>query len=348
MAAEDRNGALNQRQHTLLLAAIHEFILTAGPVGSQQLASHHPVGIRAAMVRNIMAELEDGGFLYQPHTSAGRIPTERAFRYFVDSLIPPPPIPFHERAQIELHYSAPSPDINEVVRDTSRFLALLTGQAAIVMAPRLDSVNIDRVQFVRLREREVLAVFIAKAGGVQNRLVQTDDDYSEAELDRMAGYLNESLSGRTLEQARQWIQERLSEDWANYDRLSRAALMLGDAIARNPALTEVYVEGGSKALDQPEFADPTRLRELLRALEDKTALLDLLERTLTRNGLMVSIGSENHHAGLSDFSVVAASYASGAMPLGSLAIIGPVRMDYERVIPLVSYTAKVLSRAFEH
>jgi heat-inducible transcriptional repressor len=332
-----------------LLAAVQEFITTAEPVGSQQLVARHQLGVRAAMVRNLMAELEEAGYLSQPHTSAGRIPTDKAFRYYVDHLMPQPPIGFEDRSQIELHYSVPTGDIHEIIRDTSRLLTLMTGQAALVMAPRLEAVVLERVQFVRLREREVLAVFVAVAGGIQNRFVQTDADHSQAELDRMAGYLNESLHGRTLEQARMWIEERLKEDRANYDRFMHTALVLGDTIARGTtAPAELYIDGSSKALDQPEFADPNRLRELLRALDDRTALLELLEQSLSHPGPMISIGSENFDARLSGFSVVAAAYASGAMPLGSLAVVGPVRMDYDRVIPLVSYTARALSRILEH
>lgn len=337
---------LTHRQHLLLLAAVQEFIARAEPVGSHQLAVRHTLGVRSAMVRNLMGELEEAGFLAQPHTSAGRVPTHKGFRYFVDHLAPA--IPFRDRAQIELHYSALPTDLNAVIRDTSRLLALMTGQAAVVTGPRLESVTLERVQFVRLREREILAVFIAVAGGGQNRLVATGEDYQQAELDRMAAFLNESLIGRTLEQAREWIESSLREDRANYDRFMRVALTLGGEVVRPDVEAEIYVEGSLKALEQPEFADREKLRELLSALEDKTALLDLLDRTLSRSGPVVSIGAENVHARLADFSVVAASYASGALPLGSLAILGPVRMDYERVIPLVSYTARALSRALDH
>jgi len=348
MLSSARNEDLTHRQHALLLAAVQEFISTAGPVGSHQLAARHPLGVRSAMVRNLMAELEEAGFLSQPHTSAGRVPTDKAFRYYVDHLEPSPPIAFEDRTQIELHYSIRASDIGETIRDTSRLLALMTGQAAVVMAPRLESVLIERVQFFRLRQCEVLAVFVIVAGGVQNRLLHTEQDHSQSELDRMSGYLNESLSGRTLIQARLWIEEQLKEDRANYDRFVREALILGGAVARIPTPTEVYVEGSVNAVDQPEFADPGKLRELLRALEDKTALLDLLERSFKQNGMTVSIGSENFDLRLSGLSVVAASYASGVLPLGSLAIVGPVRMDYERVIPLVSYMARALSRVLEH
>jgi heat-inducible transcriptional repressor len=347
MRASSKHDELSGRQHSLLLAAIHEFIATAQPVGSHQLAARRSLGIRAAMVRNLMAELDESGYLLQPHTSAGRVPTERAFRYFVDHLTLPP-IRFADRTRIEFHYSAPASDSTEVIRDTSRLLALMTGQAAVVMAPRLESVQLKQVQLVRLREHEVLAIFVVATGGVHNRLLHTDSDYSQPDLDRMSGYLNESLGGRTLEQARAWMVQQLKQERALYDQFMHAALVMGGAIASNPSPAEIYVEGSSKALDQPEFAEPAKVRELLRALDDKTALLDLLERALTQSGLIVSIGSENFDARLSGLSVVASPYISGAHPLGSLAVVGPVRMDYERVIPLVSYTARALSRALEH
>ena len=348
METPTAQGELSYRQHSVLLATVQEFIATAEPVGSQQIAARYPLGVRAAMVRNLMAELESAGYLRQPHTSAGRVPTDRAFRYYVDHIMSVRHIGFEDRAQIELCYSAGPRELGEVMRETSRLLALLTGQAALVMAPRLEAIKLERVSFVRLREREVLAIFVAAADGVHNRLVQTEQDHSQEELDRMARYLNEALHGRTLEEAREWIEERQREDRARYDRFMRAALALGGALAERAGSSEVYVEGSAKVADQPEFADHDRMRELLHALEDRSALLDLLERSLAHSGPTVSIGSENFDARLTSLSVVAASYQSGAIPLGSVAIVGPVRMDYERVIPLVDYTARTLSRLLEH
>ncbi len=229
------------------------------------------------------------------------------------------------------------------MRETSRLLALMTGQAAVVLTPRFESIELTRVNFIRLRESQVMAVLIARGGGVQTRVVDSGRDYSQDELERMARYLNESLEGRTLEQARTWIEGALREERGRYDQFTRSALTLGDAIVSQPIPAEVYVEGSAKALQQPEFSDPEKLRELLGALEDKTALLDLLERTLRAGSVEVSIGSE-HDPRLSDLSIVAAAYGRGAMPLGSLGVVGPVRMDYERVIGLVDYTARALSR----
>ncbi len=337
---------LGGRRHSLLLAAVSEFIATAEPVGSNQIASRHHLGIKSAMVRNMMSELEDAGFLSQPHTSAGRVPTDKAFRYYVDHLAGAARIGFEDRSQIELHYSGRGRDIALLMRDTPKLLSILTGQAAMVMAPRLESVELERVNFIRIREREVLAVFVSTTGAVQNRLVMTDRDHAQGELDRMAGYLNESLGGRTLDQAREWIEVQLKQERARYDRFMRDALVLGEAIAGHPDAIEVYVDGSVQALEQPEFSDPGKVRELLRALDDKTALLELLERSIREQGVMVSIGSESPR--LSGFAVVAAPYVGGSKPLGSLAIVGPVRMDYERVIPLVEYTARALSKILEH
>lgn len=339
---QDGASGLSPRQHALLLAAVQEFIANAEPVGSQQLATRHTLGVRAAMVRNLLSELEEAGFLLQPHTSAGRVPTEKGFRYFVDHVAPT--LPFRDRAQIELHYSAPPADLNALIRDTSRLLAAMTGQAALVSAPRLESLTVEEVRFIRLREREVLAIFIAIPSGVHNRLMALDRDYSQPELERMGAFLNESLVGRTLEQARDWINDNLREERARYDQFRRTALELGGAAVGPATPAELYVEGSAQALEQPEFANPGKLRELLRALDDKDALLDLLERALTQFGPVIAIGSENPDARLAGLSVVAASYARGASQLGGLAILGPVRMDYERLIPLVGYTAKALSR----
>jgi heat-inducible transcriptional repressor len=336
-------GDLDRRHHLLLIAVIQDFVATAEPVGSHHLVSRYSLGVRAATVRNMMAELEADNFLYQPHTSAGRVPTAKAFRYYVDYLMPKRQVGRNDRVQIEYCYSERTRDLTEVMRETSRLLALLTGQAAVVLTPRFEAIELERVNFIRLRETQVMAVLVARGGGVQTRVVDAGRDYGQEELERMARYLNDSLQGRTLEQVRTWIEAALRADRVRYDEFMHAALTLGDAVVNRAVPAEVYVEGSAKALQQPEFSDPDKLRELLGALEDKTALLDLLERTLQAGSVEVSIGDE-HDPRLSDLSVVAAAYSKGTMPVGSLGVVGPMRMDYERVIGLVDYTARALSR----
>jgi heat-inducible transcriptional repressor len=339
-------GDVGRRRHALLLAVIHDFVASAEPIGSHHIVSKYSLGVSAATVRSMMAELEAENYLQQPHTSAGRVPTAKAFRYYVDYVTPKRQIGRNDRVQIEFCYSERSRDLAEVMRETSRLLAVLTGQAAVVLTPRFEAIELRRVNFIRLREAQVMAVLIAMGGGVQSRIIDSGRDYTQDELERMARYLNDCLEGRNLEQARAWIENALKEERTRYDSFVRAALTLGDAAVSRPVPAEVYVEGSAKALQQPEFSDPDKLRELLGALEDKTALLDLLERTLRAGSVEVSIGAE-HDPRLSALSVVAAAYSKGAMPLGSVGVVGPVRMDYERVIALVDYTARVLSRTLE-
>jgi heat-inducible transcriptional repressor len=347
MDREDETKTLSPRRQALLLAVVQEFISTAAPVGSHQIVAHHSIGVRGAMVRSMMAELEETGYLSHPHTSAGRVPTDKAYRLYVDRALESSHIGFQDRAQIELHYSSRARDLGQIMRDTPRLLALLTGQAAMVMAPRLEAMVLERVNFIRLRDNQVLAVFVAAAGPIYQHLVETRHDHSQDILDRMARYLNESLAGRTLDETRRWIEQRLKEERAAYDSFVREALALGEIVAEHVRRAEVFVEGSAKALNQPEFANPERMRELLLALDDKTALLELLERALDQERLTVSIGSENYDPRLAGLSVVAAPYATGSTPIGSLAVVGPVRMDYERVIPLVEYAARALSRLLE-
>jgi len=346
MTSDVWSGELGRRRHALLVAVIQDFVASAEPVGSHHIVSKYSLGVRAATVRNMMAALEAENYLYQPHTSAGRVPTAKAFRYYVDYVMPKRQIGRKDRVQIEYCYSERSRDLSEVMRETSRMLALLTGQAALVLTPRFEAIELRRVNFIRLSETQVMAVLIATGGGVQTRIIDSGRDYTQDELERMGNYLNECLEGRNLEQARAWIENALKEERTRYDRFVHAALTLGDAAVSRPVPVEVYVEGSAKALQQPEFSDPDKLRELLGALEDKSALLDLLERTLRAGSVEVSIGAE-HDPRLSDLSVVAAAYSQGAKPLGSVGVVGPMRMDYERVIALVDYTARTLTRVLE-
>jgi heat-inducible transcriptional repressor len=340
---------LSARQENLLMVVVDEFVSTAQPIGSHHIARRYSLGIKAATIRSIMGELEQKGYLTRPHASAGRVPTEKAFRQYVDRVLPHRNITFSDRSRIELHYSIHHPvsDFDAVIRETSRMLASLTGQAAMVMAPRLEDRTIERVNFLRIRTMQVLVTFVARGGAVHNRLVETDHDHSQDELDRMARYLNDSMQGRTLEQVRAWIARELGEERARYDSFMREALSLGKVVATWPRTAEIYIEGGAQVCEQPEFSDNRKLRELIRALEDKTALLELLERSLGHSEPTVSIGTENFDARLAEFSVVAASYTSEKTPPGSLAVLGPLRMDYPRIIPLVDYTARTLSRLLD-
>jgi heat-inducible transcriptional repressor len=345
MINEDGRDDVARRRHALLLAVVDDFVKTAEPVGSHHLASRYALGVKAATIRAMMAELERENYLYQPYTSAGRIPTDKGFRYYVDHLRPSWRISQQDKTHIEYHYSARERDVGALLRDTGHLLALLSGQVAVVVTPRFEAIELAEVALTRLRQRQVLALFVA-AGAIHQRVIETERDYSSEELQRMAVYLNRIVEGRTLEDARALIETALGEEGGGYDRFVREALRLGEAVVSGPVPVDVLVEGGAKVVHQPEFDDPGRLRQLIEAMEDKSTLLGLLENTLEDESVDVSIGSE-HAPRLSDLSMVGAPYRHGSAPVGALAVLGPVRMDYGRVIALVDYTARALSRALQ-
>lgn len=335
---------LSARLGNVLLAAVEEFIASAGPVGSQQLAAHRRLRVGPAMLRSLMAELESSGYLWQPHVSSGRVPTEKAFRFYVNRALAASRISFEDRAQIEYHYSQSASDADEAIRKTSRFLALLTRQAALVMTPRVAQMALARAKFAWLRPRRVMAIVVTDAGTVHSQPVSIDETVSQEQLDRMAAYLNKRLHGLPLAEARRWIEQRRNENWRDDDPPARVGLTLLGAAIDGFASAGLYVEGSARLLAQPEFDDRDSLRGVLETLEDRTTLLGLLEKTLESEGPTVLIGSELANRRLATLSLVAAPYASGARPIGSVGVMGPVRMPYERVIPLVEYTARALSR----
>jgi heat-inducible transcriptional repressor len=337
---------LERRQRALLRAIVQEFIDTAQAVSSRRIAQNYMLGIRPATVRNMMAGLEQDGYLYQPHTSAGRIPTAKAFRYFVDTLTPSPEVGMRERAQIEFHYSDRARDPAQLVRDTSRLLTSLTGHTAVATGPCFDSMTLERVELVCLRACQVTAVLVRVGSAVRDCVLETSRPYSQSELNQISDFTTSLVKGCTLDQAKARLSRALRELNGNTHPLVRDALQLGTALFASPESDAVYVQGSARVLDQPEFVERKKAQELLEALEDRAALANALGHIVDQGNPSVAIGDENADARFSDFSVVAAAYASGGVRIGNLAVIGPLRMDYRRVIALVDYTARVLSRVW--
>ncbi len=339
---------LSTRDVRVLQAIIQDYIEHAEPVGSRTLTRGHGLDVSPATVRNVMADLEHLGYLAKPHTSAGRIPTSKAFRLYVDALLPTRPLASRARAQVDRQYAPPPADVPERLLHTGKVLHRLTHLAAVVALPRLAQEVFREIRFIRLRDDRVLAVLVTGAGLVQNRVLTVEVDVTQAELDRAGNYLESILEGTgTIAEVRQRIEAALVEERAAYDQLQARALELGrEALEASPgAASEVIVEGAASFLDVPEFADATKARGLLEALEGKELILRMLERAEDASGIQIFIGAESELAG-EDVSVVVASYRRGETVLGTLGVIGPTRMDYGRVAPLVGYTASLLTRTF--
>lgn len=339
---------LSQRDVQVLQAIIQDYIEHAEPVGSRTLSRGHGLDVSPATVRNVMADLEHLGYLAKPHTSAGRIPTSKAFRLYVDALLQVRPLASRGRAQVERHYAPAPADVPERLLHTGKVLHHLTRLAAVVALPRLSQEVFREIRFIRLREDRVLAVLVTGAGLVQNRVLSLEGSVTQAELDRAGRYLDTLLTSRsTIAEVRRRIEAALAEDRAAYDRLQARALELGrEALEETgPAASEVIVEGAASFLDVPEFADAGKIRSLLEALEGKELILRVLERAENASGIRIFIGAESELAA-DDVSLVVASYRRGDAILGTLGVIGPTRMDYGRVAPVVEYTAALLTRSF--
>ncbi len=338
---------LDKRFKKVLELIIMDYICSAEPVGSRTICKRYGIQLSPATVRNVMADLEDLGFLWQPHTSAGRIPTDKAFRFYVDEILNVRGLNQTERAKIRREYRISQYDIPEMMRETSRILSGLSHYTGVVLTPKIASTIFKHIQFIRLSTDQILAVFVASTGTVQNRIIQMDNNLSQDELDKISRYLNEMLEGLTLAQVREKILKEMEGERIAYDRLMKQALKLGHKAFSSQEEKELYIDGKMNILDDPEFANIEKMKGLFRAFEEKSLLITLLDKCLAAKGIHVTIGSESECSEMEDFSLVSSPYGRIDRRLGILGILGPRRMNYSRVIPLVEYTAQLLTEILE-
>jgi len=337
---------LSDRARDVLHAIIREYISTGDPVGSQQLARTSGFEVSSATLRNVMADLEELGYLEKPHTSAGRVPTDRAYRFYVDTLIrlrDPNP---RDRDLIQRGIASGAP-FEDALQGAGRILHFLPRHAGVVVTPRPTSGTFHRIEFVRLREGRVLAILVDQDAQVHNRPVALDFEMSQEELVRASNYLSELLEKLPLEQIRGRIEQELAQDQAAYDQLMAKALKLGLLATGLPPTEKVFIEGTGSFLEAPEFADIERMKALFRTLEEKTRLMSLLERVQRAREMQIFIGHESDLSPGGEVSLVATPYGPADRSLGTVGVIGPTRMNYQRVIPLVQFTAQVLSSALK-
>jgi heat-inducible transcriptional repressor len=332
-------GDLSRRAQKILHAVITEYLSIGDAVGSRTITRRHDLGLSPATVRNVMADLEEMGLLEQRHTSAGRVPTPSGLRFFIDSLLKVRGLSPREREEIRERVQAPTPD--EVVQNASRLLSDLTHHAAVILAPDPDQQRLERIEFVPLRDGKLIAVLVTTDGRIENRLVL--DEVDPTRLERIHNYLNELLAGMTLDEVRERVTRELGEDKNKYDEAVASALRLGHAVFVSPPerAQPVVVSGQANLLDDVQ---PEQIRELLRTLEDKQTLIRLLDRTRGAEGLQVFLGAETAMQALVGSSVVAVSYGPGEQPIGALAVIGPMRMNYGKVMSVVDFTADTVSQ----
>jgi heat-inducible transcriptional repressor len=337
---------LSKRARSVLYAVVTEFIATAEPVGSRTLTRKYGFSLSAATIRNELADLEDTGYLAQPHTSAGRVPTEAAFRIFVDALMQVREVSQTDAARIKDYFGELNTD-SDILRETGKLLSDLSGAPAVLVRVRTESRALLTLRFIATRPFELLSVMVFSDGTVENRFIHVENPVSEHELERVHNMLNEVVKGRTLSAIREYFANVVSSHADEIATLRKLGLSLVRAATDNASRgVDVVIQGQSRLLGSPEFGNVERVRELLFALEDKERLLALLDRTLGSTHVNVFLGEETEKMVGFPVSLVAAPYSEeGGQAGGAVGVIGPTRMDYPFVVPLVGATALAMSAA---
>jgi heat-inducible transcriptional repressor len=340
---------LDDRARDVLRAVVQEFISSGDPVGSNQLTRKGEFEVSPATMRSVLSELEELGYLEKPHTSAGRVPTNQGYRFFVDSLLQLQTPSQAEVNAIEHGLTNPGGGVEERMQEAGKVLHLLSHHAGVVLIPRPSAGLIQRIEFVRLSDDRALAILVGQGGQVQNKLLQLDRPVTSEDLLHATNYLNELLgSATTIEDVRSRILQELENQRMQYDELSARALKLGAAATDVSSAERVVIEGQGSFLEAPEFADDVRrMRALFKALDEKHKLLSLLDRVQRAREMQIFIGAESEFGSQGDVTVIASPYGTKDQVLGTVGVIGPTRLNYQRVIPLVNFTARVLSRVLK-
>ena len=334
---------LDDRSRTLLKALVEHYIADGQPVGSRALSKFSGLDLSPATIRNVMADLEEAGFVASPHTSAGRVPTPRGYRLFVDSLLTVRPLEARQMGAME--EALQGRPASQALSSASQLLSSLTHFAGVVMAPRRSPGRIRQVEFLNLTEKRILLIIVTTDGDVQNRILVTERAYSASELVNAANYLNQNFAGLDFEQIRHRLSAELVQLREDIRPLMELALDAGGEALSGDAAPCV-ISGEHNLLDVEELSsNMRRLRDLFDLFEQRSSLMRLLDISNRAAGVQIYIGGESGLAPLDECSVVAAPYTVDGRIVGSVGVVGPTRMTYERVIPIVDITAKLLSSA---
>ncbi len=336
---------LDDRSRTILLETINDFVATAEPVGSRTLSKKLSKRLSPATIRNVMADLEDLGYLYQPHTSAGRVPTDMGYRYFVNQILDVQKL--HPVTPI---VNDPKPDQNkgtleEGLGSACSLLSQNSHQTGLVMIPGFWNLSLKHIEFMRIEGKRVLAVFISEMGVVKKKVVRLREEIPQDKLAALAAYLNEEFSGQSLNSIQTELRRRMQSEQEHHDQIMKKASELWTRMfADDEDEGELLTEGVVHMLDQPEFsADLENMKKLMKTVEEKNKLIKLLDLCLKQNGLSIIIGEENAEEEMQAGSLIAQSYRLDDQNIGTLAVFGPKRMDYQKIIGIVNSTANNVS-----
>jgi heat-inducible transcriptional repressor len=336
-------AVINERAQILLKSLVEYYIREGQPVGSNTLARESKLDISSATIRNVIAELERLGLVHSPHTSAGRIPTAKGYRLFIDNLLTIRPLPETQVLSVKECISQQS-DTQGVLKAASGILSGVTKLAGLVTLPTRQQSILRQIEFIRISDDRVLAILVFSDRDIQNRMIYTTRPYSSEELQRLANCLNSEFLGKDIKAVRTAIVKEMEDTKANMDRIMLHAIEMANKVFQEEADSPDFVMAGEiNLMNYEEMADIGRLRQLFEAFNEKRSILQLLDHSLKAPGVQIFIGKESGFDALDDCSLVTATYSANDEVLGALGVIGPTRMAYDRIIPIVDVTAKVLS-----
>lgn len=338
---------LNERERRVLEAVIQSYVETAQPAGSNAIARRFGLGVSPATIRNTMSDLEEKGLLYHPHTSAGRVPTDVAYRVYVNSLIPHSAVTMRDREQLSVQIAAGGSAVDGIIRRAAQSLGVITQELGIALGPRLDASVLERLDLVRLSSDRLLLALTLAGGAVRTIFVEAKGEVADSAIAEVTRLLNERIGGLTLRQIRTSVGERLRDS----DTTPHAAELLNVFIEEGDQLFDSAMQGSDDTVllgkpsllaDQPEFASADNMRKLVALTETNEHLADLLRSRSDTPGITITIGNEHEDPKLENFTIVTAQYRSGAVT-GVIGVIGPTRMPYDKVISLVTHTSRLLT-----
>jgi heat-inducible transcriptional repressor len=345
---EVHGNELDSRAREVLREIILQHIASGEAISSRSLAKCGRFQLSPASLRNVMADLEDLGYLQQPHTSAGRVPTDRGYRFFIEYLMKEKFLTPEERSAIDEQVRHVS-EVEEALQLASRLLNRMSDQVGLVFMPTLLQFTIRSIDFVLVNETKIMCVIVGANGMVVNKLIDTRMPFTRDELEKISRFITVEFSGMSLDAIRRRLIRMTEDERALHDQMLQKTISLGIEAVNDvvPVEHELYVEGAASILTKPEYADALSMRKTFLALQEKEKLIHILEEFLAEDGLQILIGSESDFTQVHNFSIVARRYGSQAVPLGMVGIIGPMRMEYARMAPLVDYLGRALSRKIE-
>ena len=335
---------MDERSRKVLCAVVQSYINFPDPVGSRAVTKRYSFGLSPATIRNIMADLEEMGFLLQPHTSAGRVPTDRGYRFYVDSLVEGRDdylnVEILEEVYEKLQTLRNNMDV--LLSETTRTLSMLSHYLGIAMSPKVNMTTLKRIELLKYKEDKVVVILFTDEGLIKNKVVSLDSEISQKDLNRIGGYLNSEFSGRALDEIRRKVMREMSREKTRCDSLILKAMKICRDALSIP-YSDLFVSGLSEVLDLPDFSDLKKIRELSRAIEDKHTIIRLLDNLSEFDGVQILIGSENSMDEMKKLSVVVSTCREGNRPIGVVGIIGPTRMNYAKAIYIVDNTARFIT-----